>query len=306
LPALVLLWRYQRQGGWGRLWRAVGWLALGSALVAGWWYLRNVLLYGSPLPFAEMAIVLPTMQRPQPMPLPQLIATIPWLFTSYWGVFVSILAPPAYLNTTTWLMLLAGAGLLAGWAMAWLSGRQRRPRPATLAQHTEGPTLNRDRAGVPVWVYVFALAWFGAIFAGVVHWTRTITFGEQGRLLHGAAPAFALLLVTGWTGWLPDAWRRWLVRLVPLLMLGIALWPLPTLQRAYALPEALTPPPTPDRPIEATFAGGMRLVGLDLPDGAALAPGERLPLTLFWQTDQEIPANYTLFVHLADEQDQLL
>ncbi|RIK38838.1 MAG: hypothetical protein DCC55_19910, partial [Chloroflexi bacterium] len=111
-PGLLLFWRYVRHTGWRAGLLALLWMAGAGVLVAGWWYLRNWSLYGSPVPFAQMAVALPTMQRPQPMPLSQVIETIPWLFSSYWGVFVSIITPPAYLNTTTWLMLIAIAGLL--------------------------------------------------------------------------------------------------------------------------------------------------------------------------------------------------
>lgn len=291
LPGLLLFGRYVRHSGWRASLSALLWMAGTSALVAGWWFMRNWLLYGSPVPFAQMAIVLPTMQRPQPMLLPQVVKMIPWLFSSYWGVFVSIIAPPAYLTTTTWLMLIAAAGLLAG--LLYTTFRPFTIHRSQFLIHNSFPL-------------VFALVWFGVFFGGVLHWTRTIMFGEQGRLLHAAAPAFALLLITGWRAWLPVRWRPAFSALSPLAMVLIAFWPLPTLRDAYALPEPVAAPIEADRPIMATFAGGMRLIGVDLPAGAALAPGDRLPLTLYWQTDRAISEHYTLFLHLADMEDNLL
>ena len=284
-PALWLLWPYVRRAGWRPAGQALAIMIAGALLVSGFWYLRNLTLYGSPIPLEQMAVALPTMQRAIPKSWPEVVETIPWLFTSYWGVFVSIIAPPAYLNTVTWLMLIAAGGLLVAWLAASV---QRAPaHPARFA-------------------LLFALVWFGVVFAGVLHWTRTIEFGEQGRLLHAAAPAFALLMVTGWLAWLPARLRPWLAMAIPFLFVGVALWPLPTLARAYALPEPMAPSIDVDRAIDATFAGGMRLIGADLPAGAALTPGQRLPVTLWFTTNQAITENYTLFIHLAGPQDELL
>lgn len=282
VPALVLFGPYAyRQGR--RAGGALLWIIGGGLISAGFWYWRNFQLYGTPLPLEQMAQVLPTMRRAQPFTLAQTLAFIPWLWNGYWGVFVSILAPPTYFSVTKGLALGGGAGLLL-WP--W-----------------RGDKSSRGREQLALLV---ALLWVGAIFGGVLHWTRTITFGEQGRLLLAASPALALLLLIGWRSWLPAAWANGLYALTPLFMVGLALWPLPTLQNNYRLPTSITEPLAPDRPVTATFAGGMQLLGFDLPAGAGLVPGERLPLTLYWRAEQEIPANYTLFLHLADEQDQLL
>jgi hypothetical protein len=151
-----------------------------------------------------------------------------------------------------------------------------------------------------------AIVWFGVIFAGVLHWTRTIEYGEQGRLLHAAAPALALLLLLGWRGWLPRRAWPWLDGLTPVLFVGVALWPLPTLRNNYSLPRPLETPIRYDREVMATFEGGMRLLGIDLPAGAALAAGDQLPLALYFTTDQPVSDDYILFLHLADAQNNLL
>jgi hypothetical protein len=287
IPGLLLLLRYTRNTRrWQRLLVGCLLLAVAATLVAGFWFVRYWLLYGSPLPFDQMAVALPTMRRPHPLPLAQLMHSIPWLFTSYWGVFVSIIAPPAYLSFTNWLLIGGLLGLVIGYLRTRISS-----------------TLWTDDLRFAL---LFCLVWFLAIFAGVLHWTRTIAFGEQGRLLHAAAPALALLLLVGWQGWLPQRTWPWLYVLTPVLFLGLALWPLPTLRNNYGLPESLTPPISYERSIQATFAGGMRLLGVDFPEGAALAPGQRLPIALYWQTDQAIMHDYTLFLHLANAQDRLL
>jgi hypothetical protein len=274
---------------WGLTWRRQGprvaltallWALAGGLIAAGWFYGRNVWLYGEIIPLTRMAQVLPTLNRSAPLPWEEVVALLPWLVWCYWGVFVATIAPPAYFAAARVLMLGGLAGLLPalwrrlGWA-AW------------------GWSL----AALAIWALAAALA--------VIHWTRTVDYGAQGRLAHIAAPAFALLLVAGWQAWLPRRAQPWLHATLVASMIGLALWQSRTLAQAYGVPPALAQV-TPDRPLAASFGGGLRLVGADLPAGAAAAPGATLPLTLYWTTGAAIPGDYTLFVHLATADDRLL
>ena len=135
---------------------------------------------------------------------------------------------------------------------------------------------------------------------------RFVAFGIQARLIQIAAPAIALTLMTGWRAYFPPRRQNSAMALmIPLLML-VALWPLPTLAERFALPTPLAGETLPDRPVYATFAGGPTLRGFDLPAGAALEPGASLPLTLYFETDEIIDEDYTLFIHLSDREDNLL
>ncbi|MCD6285340.1 MAG: glycosyltransferase family 39 protein [Anaerolineae bacterium] len=57
--------------------------------------------------------------------------------------------------------------------------------------------------------------------------------------------------------------------------------------------------PEPDRPLEAHFGEGIRLVGSDLPD-TEWAPGDIVPLTLFWKAETTPEERLKVFVHLID------
>jgi hypothetical protein len=304
VPGLLLFYVYWRRAqgapGWRQTVNAGCLFAAGGILVAGFWYFRNLALYGQLVPLEQMAIVLPTMRRAEPKSLAEVIETIPWLLSSYWGVFVSIIAPPLYLNVTHWLLVGAVFGLLF-WCM-----RTFEPLPRVIFECDASARGQVFRVGDAGFAVFLAVVWFAVIFAGVLHWTRTIEYGEQGRLIHAAAPAFALLLLLGWRGWLPKQAWPWLDGLTPILFVGMALWPLPTLRNNYDLPPPVEAPIRYGRELMATFEGGMRLLGVDLPAGAALAPGERLPLALYFTTNQVIPDDYTLFLHLADDQNNLL
>jgi 4-amino-4-deoxy-L-arabinose transferase-like glycosyltransferase len=283
LPALLALGLYGRRMGWRAVLAAVGWAALGVLLVAGYWYGRNLWLYGAPAPLARMAEVLPTMRRAEPLSWPVLLDYAPWLVWSYWGVFVAVIAPAALLGAVRVLMLVGLAGL-----------------PVAL--------LRRDGAQFAAkgWTFALAALWAGAAAAAVLYWARTIHYGEQGRLGQIGAPAFALLIVLGWQAWAPLRWRPALHGALAAGMVGLALWGAQTLYTAYRLPPAVAAPLTPDRPLDVRFDGGPVLVGADLPKGAALTPGVPMPLTLYWSTGAPLEESLTLFIHVADDANRLL
>jgi hypothetical protein len=113
-------------------------------------------------------------------------------------------------------------------------------------------------------------------------------------------------MVGGWQGWFPRRWQRSVHWLLAGGMFALALGLVPIQQGAFGLPPAVRLPVTPDRPLDVRFAGGMRLLGMDLPQGAALQAGEPLPLTLYFTSDAPIAEDYTLFLHVADAGDRLL
>ena len=283
LPLLILMIYYWRKVGWRATGQAIGYALIGALLTGGWYYGRNLWNWGEVVPLTQMAQALPTLLRPEPFTIARTLEFIPWLIAAYWGVFVSVIASPAYLATTQSFMLVGGLGLLI-----WPWRARLRGYP-------------HDRL-----VVLMALGWFGIFALSVLNWTRTVDFGEQGRLLLAASPALALLLIVGWQAWLPVRWHTWLHAAIVIFSLGLALSQIDPLYTAYHMPPAVEPPLTPDRMINAQFEAGMQLVGVDLPDGAAIRPGQPLPLTLYFSTPRIIDGFYTLFIHLADQQDRLL
>ena len=277
VPLAVLGIVYWRATGWRRALAACGFALLGLALVAGPWYGRNLWLYGEPLPLTQMAVALPTLNRNVPFTLAETWAFVPWLRASYWGVFMALIAPPLYLETTRAFMWIGILGLIPLWL--------RRP------------SVNMERQRLAA---VVCLAWGIPVALAVVYWTRTVEFGEEGRLAHIANAAYALIFVLGWQAWVPQRAQRWLEGAIVLFMLTLAASLIPFLYTSYRLPTALAAPPTPDRPLNVHFDGGMQLLGLDLPAGAGVRPGQPLPVTLYWTTTKPITDFYTLFIHLAD------
>ena len=282
-PALVLLVALARRRGAGHALRAAAFALLGGLIAAGPWLLRNLLLYGELIPLKQMAVAIPTLNRAEPFTLDRTWDYVPWLIASYWGVFVSNIAPGWYLETTRVFIWMAAAGLAVFLLRRW-----------------------SDRLARRYLAVAVSAAWFAVVALAVLYWTRTVEYGEQGRLAHIAAPALALLFALGWQGWLPE-------RRLPALHVGLAgfalllagsqLW---TLHDAYHMPPSLNPVPAFDRAYDVAFDGGMRLLGADFPGGEAIAADQPLRLTLYFTADHEIEDHYTLFLHLADEGDRIL
>jgi hypothetical protein len=63
--------------------------------------------------------------------------------------------------------------------------------------------------------------------------------------------------------------------------------------------------PTPQVNLDTIFGQQARLVGLDLPHSQVKA-GERLPLTLYWQAIAPFDKSWKVFVHLVDQEGNII
>lgn len=270
----------------------MGGLMLGVwLLLAGWWYARNLTLYGELFGSARM---LDIFGRRVPPPLPDLLRELTSLVDSYWGVFgwFSILTvDPFYWFITA--LTLAGFG---GWVLH----------------------LWRIRGDFAQGVRFFfiALAWVLG-FISLLAWTLQ-TMGTQGRLLFPYIAAASTILAVGL---LECADRlsisaRWPagVALLTVVPLGVfaALIPFITLIPTYRPPAPLAALPASATP----FAGGVYYTP-DQPDPViqlaayeitprVYAPGDTVPLTLYWRPLLSVEADYSLFVHVIAEQDNII
>jgi hypothetical protein len=59
--------------------------------------------------------------------------------------------------------------------------------------------------------------------------------------------------------------------------------------------------PVPQHEVSYSFEGLASLWGYDLAAGRAV-PGDSVPVVLYWRADQDMTEDYTVFVHLVDEQ----
>ena len=262
---------------------AIGFLAFTAIQFA-----HNFAWTGELLPMQPIRTLLPGLIRPEPLTLGELWQRLAFLARSYTGIFgYGVRASVGFFELVDlglWLAL-AGAAVLM---IKWLALPKREPMSDLVS------------------ALLLSLAWFGTLLGSLAMWIRIMIAGEQGRLLFPAASAVATLLVIGWIGWLPRHIQRWAAIALGIGALVVAVWQYQTVQSTYATPPAVTAPLTPDRVVDATFAGGMQLVGFDLPEGAATHFSKPLPLTLYFRAVEPVTEDYTLFLHLVDSDNRML
>jgi 4-amino-4-deoxy-L-arabinose transferase-like glycosyltransferase len=227
VPSSVAWIMYQRRAGRRLGGAALAWAVAGFGLFGGWWLFRSVMLHGELVPFRTMGAVIQSLYRTRPLTVGQTLGYLPWLVSSFWGVFVALIAPAAYLQVTRWFMVL---------------GLASAPIAVLRARHA----LSRTAASVNA----VLMLWLAVVILGVLHWTRTVNIGEQAaRLGLVGASAFGVLMVGGYASWIPARHRPRAYATIFVLMTGLGLWLLPFLYQAYRLPPAVAEGHVPERAV---------------------------------------------------------
>ena len=279
---LWLAWREKRL----RWLFPAGVFVFGLALaVSGWWFLRNLQLYGD---LSALAPHLEIMETRDGLPkLRGLLAEFRGLRYSFWALFgwFNILVPEPFY----WLMdALALVGLLG--FVLFLIRSLRRQSPGSRA------------------ALLMLMAWVGLVAIALVRWTL-LTTGSQGRLLYPALPAIALFLVVGWAELVPDRLQRvvGIAALVAWTVWGV-LCPVLFIRPAYALPgrfQVMSELPVAPAGLDVRYEECCTLLGYVAPE-EPVHPGERASLTLVWQADRIGEQDYSLFVHAITPDGQVV
>ncbi len=297
----LLLWAGWRAAGgeWRPTLAATAAWGATALAVAGWWFLRNLRLYGDLFGLEAFQSEFATQPFHWGDPAAW-SAALAQLFASFWARFGWMsLQPPAW---TIWLY----AGL-CGLALVGLTqGLSHRSGAAGMSAGR--PAMWWSPWAAPMLTLALALAWTLAFAgaAGLVAW--------QGRMLFPAVGAAGVLLGRGlWliASRLPRFGSRVLVPVVGggLLLLAL-LMPLRVIRPAYSW-VALGPREAQaalGNPVFARYAAswerGVVLRGWRL-DGEPVA-GQPLPLTLTWNSLEPVPRPWTVFVHLVDDSEQIV
>ena len=270
-------------------------------LIAGWWYLRNIQLYGDLLGWNAFIAVLG--QRGHPASLAQLWGERHGFLMAYWGLFGGVNVPmPAWiyalLNTT---LLLSVAGfclyffhLLRKW-FAQTKGTWR----------GFGSLINNPLIFITVnFGLIMCLLFAGAVVFGLIRWATT-TWSSQGRLVFTALSALSVLYMVGLIGWLPRRPARWLAGIIAAFMFAVAaLAPLLWIAPAYESESYLPPRPYVLNSQDITFGETIRLRGAAVetsaPGQSITKPGESVWVHLDWELLQPVDRDWSVFVHLVD------
>ena len=276
--ALGRVWRGAPIGDILRRW--VPWAAyviVPALTIAGWWYLRNIRLYGELTGVATMLSIFGT--RPTGLPAPvEILGELRGFLMSYWGIFggFNVLMRPqavylVLLAVTAIALTSAGLALWCAWCR---------------------------QASLP-WALLCLLGlWVVGLLVSLLRWT-SMTYASQGRLIFPGISVLSLALIMGLSTWFRGRARVLAQAALPVLLLGISvLQPQHAIARAYAAPTPLTAEdiPVTAQAVHASF-GPVELVAYEL-DRDSLAPGDRAILTLYWWTHERVDDDLTLYVHV--------
>ncbi len=257
---------------------------LPALAVSGWWYWRNWRLYGDPLGWNVFLDILG--RRHPAATLRQLWGEREGFAMSYWGLFGGVNVP-----MDAWVYrLLNLLAIVAALGIIIFLIRK----------------LIRDRLQPEEWVkVVILLAWPAIVFTSLIRWALQ-TWSSQGRLVFSAISALSILLFLGLSQLVPRRYTKMLACLVAISMFVIAaIAPFRYITPAYAKPALLSTEEIeaiPNR-LDISFGKVMKLLGYDLPTPNNPKPGDSLEVTLYWQSLAETNQDYSVFVHLLDENE---
>jgi len=159
------------------------------------------------------------------------------------------------------------------------------------------------------------LLWGLLVFAALQRWLQWI-FAPSGRHLFPAISSIAILLLLGLRQLVPARWWGKATALLAGAMFMFAcVCPFAYIAPAYARPPLLSEAEIQAIPhrLDANFGDVMKLLGYTIsipntqyPIPNRLKPGDSLTVTLYWQSLAKMHQNYTIFVHLLDENDLIL
>jgi hypothetical protein len=293
-PFTLLARRFTSGLGWRHLFAAG--LAIGVPVLTltGWWLWRNWQLYGDP---TGLKMFNPYFTRPIPADLAQIWSERTSFLYGYWGNFGGLNLPiPAWAYLLlNGLSLLAGIGLVVAF-IRWIAANSQ---SVLAAIHNPESTISNRQ--LPL---LLVILWGAIVLVGWLIWTRT-TWSSQGRLVFYALPAYSIIMAAGLGAWLP---RRVAPYAFGVVCIGMAIlsaaMPFTVIAPAYARPPQLTSTQIANIPhrAEVTFGDALVLLGYDAPAVSA-RPGDSARITLYWQALKPTDRDYSVFVHLLDEDE---
>lgn len=319
----AVTWIAWRKKQW-RLWLEVNLLIAGlTLLLAGWWFVRNQILYGEPTGFQRLTELWGVRNPAESWGVA--IFELPYTWTSLWGRFGygQVPLPDAIYIGLRWLV---GIGLLGLLLRVWLLRSQfsPSPQPSPLREREQNPLPlkgggpGRGSSSFALLLLVLDVILF---FVVVFNYLLVSPAGAMGRFFFPALPALALLTFYGLSAWLDlisppqpisslqsfgSAQDKPPVSLLAIIVnLGMATLTVIAifgyLADAFARPETFAADTAVPNPIDAQFDSFAILRGYEL-DSTTLQPGGYLMLDLYWEVIGQPPGNFLLFVHLIDQE----
>jgi hypothetical protein len=154
-------------------------LITGALLTSGWWFARNIALYGDPLGWEEVRQVNTWMLRATPLDWVDMLLALPAITISFWHAAGGI-ALPIWTSLPFLVVMFTPLAGLGARAVARI-----RSRRLSVQQLAASP--------------LSALAiWCMAMIALYLPWLREYMSTENGRFVLGSVTVLAPLIVLGW------------------------------------------------------------------------------------------------------------
>lgn len=276
-------------------------LALFWLVLAGWWYFRNVQLYGEPFGLFTMANI--AGPRGITFSLADLFAEYQQFRMSYWGLFGALNIQVAsifylLLDLMTFLSLVGCVFLCL-----------------QLLAISDFAYARYELAHLLTLAFALLLLWLG-----VLYWS-TLTRAAEGRVLFPLIGVVSPLLAVGFVEvvwWIAFSLRPpnlefvragdavpkellhdamvWQLRLLGLVALFA---PFTVIASQYSAPQPVEAAPAKARPVYADF-GDVVLVAYELSD-RRYAAGDRVRVKLYWQVLRQSTDDHSIFLTLVDD-----
>ncbi len=266
-----------------------------ALFLTGWWFARNLVLYGDPMAYRLMyaSAIFP---RDLPLTWAELFhINLPWLWQTFWGGPTPGDFAPSLLVILFVLTLLAALG-----AVLYLF------------------SMRDDKARA---ILSLLALWLAFIFAAQIQFIRTSGGTDQGRYVFPAIGSFAILWVLGLNK-LASRLERWVygrageksqepqhdapptfsITCISAFV-ALALFVLV----ANTIPAYARPPESSssiltraERQLDANFSNALALRGYSL-STRNVRRGDSLSVTLYWQSLAQMRESYRVFVHLLGD-----
>ncbi|MBK8137601.1 MAG: DUF2142 domain-containing protein [Chloroflexi bacterium] len=261
-----------------RIWKYAIITLFVTLLVAGWWYLRNLVLVGDPIGIAA---------NRQTWPFDRLETDEFWLTAGLKRLNI------AY--DRLWARFGHGAVAVAGWMYRLFDFAILLSFFAfitSLFRRHETTRLQRLQALV-------ILAWFAGYATALVYFSGTAVNGNQGRYLLPAIVPIAVFLTLGvhfLLQKLPPP-RKY----DPVLVSGGLLVMVLLILLCYFFPayRPITVPMTPPRELDVRFGDFADLIGMS-PEPLTARPGDSITIELYWRAKGQGPTGLQSFLHAVD------
>lgn len=259
------------------------------AAVAGWWYARNLLLYGEVTGTRRMVEIFG--DRVAPLTFEGWQAQLREVFETFWVGFGwgNIRAPE-------WVYLIVGIGALLG-VIGLVVGTRR-------AAKRQRDTARADFSLLVASYSPFFLlaAWVVIIFLALLQWMIQ-TQAPHGRLMFPALPALAPLVAIGWLQLPPRGARKVVAQTVAVGLFGFAaLAAFALLTPAYAGPNRLNESDVASIPsrVDVRYGESLMLLGSGVRPHP-VDPRGALQVDLYWRVLGQMDTDYSLNLAALDE-----